>query len=133
MTVQRLRSLIVPVAVLVASAGCASAGVGGTGGALSAPSEEGATATVSGEILDNDPAAQQLRIRTDDGREGIVRWDTETRVIYKTETYEARALERGDRVQMRIEQTSDGEIYTEYVLVTESAQERIGPVGLAIQ
>ncbi|MGH7445476.1 MAG: hypothetical protein ACREKM_11390, partial [Longimicrobiales bacterium] len=60
MTVQRLRRLIVPVAVLVASAGCGSAGLGGAGGALSAPSEEGATATVSGEILDNDPAAQQL-------------------------------------------------------------------------
>ncbi len=67
-----------------------------------------------------------LRIRTDDGSEGFVRWDAGTQVIYRAESYSPQALERGDLVQMRIERTSDGDFYTEYVLVTQSVQERTG-------
>lgn len=124
----RLRvQLLAPLALLAALAACSSAGVGGApDGGLSAPEEEGATATITGEILANDPAAQMLRVRTDDGREGLVRWDAGTEVIYRAERYNPQALERGDRVQMRIERTSDGDFYTEYVLVTESVQERVG-------
>ena len=44
--------------------------------------------------------------------------------MYKGETYSAAALERGDLVQMRLHETSDGDLYTDYVQVTRSVQER---------
>ena len=127
MTTRLRTSLLAPLSLLAALAACSSAGLGGdTSGGLSAPTEEGASATITGEILANDPAAQMLRIRTDDGREGLVRWDAGTQVVYRAENYEPHALERGDRVQLRIERTRDGDFYTDYVLVTESVQERAG-------
>lgn len=110
-------------ALVLGAAACGSAGAGAPGGGLSAPSGEN-PATMDVEIQANDTGQQLLQVVTADGRQGVVRWDAGTRVEYKGETFSAAALERGDLVQMRLRETSDGELYTDYVLVTLSVQER---------
>ena len=94
------------------------------GGVLNAPGSSDGTAVLNAEVQDNDDVRQILRIRTTDGREAEVRWDAGTDVIYLNNHYSPAALERGDLVQIRIRETSDGELYTDHVLVTESRQER---------
>jgi hypothetical protein len=122
-----LRRFAAPAALLFATAGCSTGGVGDVlGGVLNSPESSDGTATVNAEIQDNDDVRQQVRIRTTDGREAVVRWDSGTEVIYLNERYSPAALERGDLVQMRIRETSDGELYTDYVVVTQSVQERTG-------
>lgn len=121
---QKMTAGIAMLALSLAAAACGS--VGGTGGdpgrVLSAPAGENATVDV--EVQANDVGQQLLQVVTADGRQGIVRWDAGTRVVYKGETYSAAALERGDLVQMRLHETSDGELYTDYVQVTRSVQDR---------
>ncbi len=124
-----LQILAIPLTLM--AAGCGSAGGLGEvlGGVLNAPGTETGTATVTAEIQANDQQQQMVQIVTDNGEQGVVRWDAGTEVIYKNETYGAGALERGDLVQMRLQQTSDGALYTDYVLVTQSVQERSGNVN----
>lgn len=123
----RMRVLIAPLALAAASAGCGAGGALGDvlGGVLNAPAGN-QTATVVAEIQANDPQQQLLQIRTEEGEEGVVRWDRGTRVVYNNEEFSAAALERGDLVEMRLQQTSDGQLYTDYVLVRQSVQERTG-------
>ncbi len=120
-----MRRLAAPALVLFALAGCGSGGLGDIlGGVLNAPSSQGGTATLDVEIMANDTQRQLLQVRTSDGREGVIRWDSGTEVVYNNERYSAAALERGDLVEMRVQETRDGELYTDYVYVTRSAQER---------
>ena len=121
---QKMTAGIAMLTLSLAAAACGSVGGtgGGPGGVLSAPAGENATVDV--EVQANDVGQQLLQVVTPDGRQGIVRWDAGTRVVYKGETYSAAALERGDLVQMRLHETSDGDLYTDYVQVTRSVQER---------
>lgn len=129
MQVHRIRGFVAPLMLAFASAGCGSAGALGDvlGGVLNAPAGGGAqSATVVAEIQANDAQQQMVQIRTEAGEQGVVRWDSGTRVVYNNQEYSAAALERGDVVEMRLQQTSDGELYTDYVLVRQSVQERTG-------
>lgn len=120
-----MKRLAAPAVMLFAIAGCSTGGVNDTlGGVLNAPESSDGTATLNAEVQDNDDVRQILRIRTTDGREAEVRWDAGTDVIYLNNHYSAAALERGDLVQIRLRETSDGELYTDHVLVVESRQER---------
>lgn len=120
-----MRRLAAPALMLFALAGCSGGGLGDIlGGVLNSPSSRGGTATLDVEIVANDTQRQLLQVRTNDGREGVIRWDSGTEVVYNNERYSAAALERGDLVQMRVQETRDGELYTDYVYVTRSAQER---------
>ena len=124
----RMRTLVAPLALVAATTGCGSAGGLGDilGGVLNAPAGNNQPATVVAEIQANDARQQMIQIRTESGEQGVVRWDSGTRVVYNNQEYGAAALERGDVVEMRLQQTSDGELYTDYILVRQSVQERTG-------
>jgi len=47
-------------------------------------------------------------------------------VVYQQQEYPVTALERGDQVGMRIQQTQQGAAYTDYIIVTQSVQEAGG-------
>jgi hypothetical protein len=125
MSTTSFRGLIVPFALILGLAGCGSAAAVGTSlltGLFTTPAGASGVATVDAEIRANDAEQQLLQVVTDEGRRGVVRWDVQTQVVHGTETYGAVALQPGDRVQMRLRQTSEVDIYTDYVLVRQRAQ-----------
>lgn len=107
--------------VALSAAGCAQLGQVGDilGGAL--PGQGG---DVLAEVQAVDDRDREIRIRTDDGRTADVGYDENTRVVYQNREYPVTALERGDLVRMRVQETTTGALYTDLVEVEQSAQER---------
>lgn len=107
--------------IALMAAGCAQLGQVGDilGGAL--PGQGG---DVLAEVQGVDSYDREIRIRTDDGRTADVHYDDNTRVVYQNREYAVTALERGDLVRMRIQETSTGALYTDLVEVEQSAGER---------
>ena len=113
---------------LLACAGGAGGGLGEIlgsvlGGAQPASSNVGQLVV---EVQGIDQANRQIDVRTEDGQEGPIEYDANTTVVYQQQEYEVTALERGDVVEMRIQELSGGGYYTDYVLVRQSAQDRGG-------
>ena len=120
-------------ALPVALAACASGG-GGLGEILG--SVLGGTQPASNsvgqlvvEVQEIDQQNQQIEVLTEDGQRGPIEYDQNTTVVYQEQEYPVTALERGDGVEMRIQQLAEGRYYTDYVLVRESVQERGGTTG----
>lgn len=107
--------------VALSGAGCAQLGQVGDilGGAL--PGQGG---DVLAEVQAVDDRDREIRIRTDDGQTADVGYDQNTRVVYQNREYPVTALERGDLVRMRVQETATGALYTDLVEVEQSAQER---------
>jgi exosome complex RNA-binding protein Csl4 len=79
---------------------------------------------IVGEVQNIDTHSRQIEIRTDAGRTSSIRYDDNTRVIYRQRNYEVSNLERGDYVAARVQQDRDGQNYTDTVTVRESVQDR---------
>ena len=79
---------------------------------------------IVGEVQNIDTRSRQIEIRTDAGRTSSIRYDDNTRVIYRQRNYEVSNLERGDYVAARVQQDRDGQNYTDAVTVRESVQDR---------
>jgi hypothetical protein len=77
-----------------------------------------------GEVQNIDTRNRQIEIRTDSGRTSLVRYDNNTRVLYRQRNYAVTNLERGDYIAARIQQDRDGRYYTNDIQVRESAQDR---------
>ena len=75
------------------------------------------------EVQQVDQSNQEIEVLTEDGQRGPIRYDQNTRVVYQQQEYPVTALERGDVVEMRIQQVQQG-YYTDYILVRQSVQER---------
>ena len=126
-----IRRALAPVALSTGLlfAGCASGG-GGLGdilgGVLNAPSGQPASGEIAGEIQANDPQQGMLQIKTSNGQTGVVRYDAGTKLYYQNQEASPAGLERGDLVEMRVQETTDGALYTDYIVVTKSVQERTG-------
>lgn len=75
-----------------------------------------------------DQRNQAIAVVTQDGQRGNVRYDQNTQVVYQQQQYPVTALERGDVVEMRLQETRQG-YYTDYILVRQSAQQGGGAVG----
>lgn len=106
---------------LVLAAGCAQLGgledvLGGLGGGV----RDGELVEVQGV----DTRDRTIEVLTENRARGQVRYDDRTRVIYQGRDYEVRALEFGDLVRMRIQQTQTGDPYTDRIDVERSASER---------
>ena len=80
-------------------------------------------------VLDAEPGVE-TRLRGADDRL-VIAYDDRTRVVYRGEQYQPGALEPGDLVRVELEYAAGGDLYTPYVEVTESAQERTGGDDLA--
>ena len=70
-----------------------------------------------------DQGNQEIDVVTEDGQRGPIRYDQNTTVVYQQQEYPVTALERGDVVEMRIQQLSGGGYYTDYILVRQSVQQ----------
>jgi hypothetical protein len=122
----RAKAAVVAMLALVTGA-CSQAGQLGDilGGVLGQPAGT-ETGNVTAEVQDVDTRNQYIRIRTNDGQTASVRYDAQTRVVYRQQEYSVPSLEAGDVVNMRVAQTSNNEYYTQYIEVQQSVQERGG-------
>jgi ribosomal protein S1 len=128
-TIHHLRTLAVA-ALAATGAGCSQLGpIGDILGGVLSPSGQQGNGAVNGEIRYVDTRSQQVGLRTDDGRSGDVRFDDRTRVIYQQREYPVTALEQGDYVSMRVQQTQQGELYTDQIYVQRNARDQTGSTG----
>ncbi len=107
------------VAVLVAGLtafGCAALE------AVEAPRGHGAT--LHGEVRSVDTRSARLHLREDRGRNQTVRYDNRTRVVYRQQSYPVSALERGDRVAVRVVYDRSGQPWADRIDVRESVRDR---------
>lgn len=126
-----LRSAVV-VAVGVAVTGCSQMGaLGGLGEVLGgvlgpqAGSGQG-TGEVQGMVRGVDTQRQIIQIQTQNGQVGSVYFDQNTQVVYQNQRYPVTALEQGDQIGMRLQQTQNGQYYTNYIYVTRSVSDNNG-------
>ncbi len=115
------RAVTATLIVALAGTGCAQMGDVGDilGGAL--PGQGG---DLRAEVQSVDTRDREIHVRTDDGRSADVLYDDRTRVVYRNQDYAVTALERGDLVRMRVEETRGGALYTDLVEVEQSVSER---------
>jgi outer membrane lipoprotein SlyB len=119
-------------ALLIVS-GCAQAGsigdiLGGVLGGGQQPVGGTETGAVVAEVRAVDARNQVIEIRTEDGQNVDIRYDQNTRVVYRQQEYQVTALEPGDVVRMNV-QRSGNEYYTQDIEVQQSVQERQGETG----
>lgn len=123
---------VVPLATLVAVGGCG----GGLGGALGdillggAGSPAGQEGVVTVEVQQVRQAQSDIVVRTQDGQQGSILYDRNTQVVYQNQEYPVTALERGDVVDMRVQQVQQG-YYADLIQVRTPVQERQGTSGTA--
>lgn len=122
----RMRGVLA-LAVGLAMSGCAQAG------ALGDILNPGGTASndqlVQGDVTFVNANQQYVQVQTTRGQLANIRFDNRTQVVYQQRAYPVTALERGDQVSVRIQQTQQGELYTDQILVTRSIQEIQGTTG----
>lgn len=128
-----LRTLVVGLALVALTACSAGGGLGalgnilGTlGGAAGGQGQQGQQGQIQAEIQQVDTNSQRLHLRTQSGESGSVRFDGNTEVIYRQQRYPVTALERGDIVNLTVQQISGNELYASRVDVVQSVQERTG-------
>lgn len=117
----------------LAGAGCAQLGQVGDILGTGTPGQGG---DLVAEVESVDSRARAIRVRTEQGRSADVLYDDRTRVVYRNEEYPVSALERGDLVRMRVQETRTGDLYTDLVEVERSVDERQDssfPAGSSVQ
>ena len=82
-----------------------------------------------GEIRNVDTRGKEIELRTEAGRREHVRYDNNTRVVYRQREYAVSNLEPGDYVAVRAKQDRNGGYFTDYITVRESMQDRGGYSG----
>jgi uncharacterized protein (DUF2141 family) len=123
MTIRRFPIL----ALSLAATGCAGGGLGGLGDILTGGPAGGQAGggTLTAEVQEVRTQQQQIIVRTQSGEQGPVLFDQNTQVVYQNQQYQVTALERGDVVEMRIQEIQQG-YYTDLIQVVQSVQERQG-------
>jgi hypothetical protein len=87
----------------------------------------GSQSEISGEVRSVNARSQEIEIRTDDRQTEVVRYDGQTRVVYRgRDDYTVANLEAGDYVAMQVQTERPGYLYTDLVRVSESVQDRGG-------
>ena len=104
----------------IALGACAQAGTLGDvlGGVLNAPTNQN---QISATVQGVDTRSQMIFLRQSDGSTISVGYDNRTTVSYQNQTYAVTALENGDQVTARIQNTGNNTYYTDYISVTSSA------------
>jgi len=116
-------------AVALLTTACGGGNIGEVlGGVLGGGGGGGGSGTAVVEVQGVDQGRQQIVVATQDGQQVGVLYDDRTRVVYQDQQYPVTALERGDVVEMQVQETQSG-YYTDYVLVRQSVQERRGQAG----
>ena len=119
-------------AALLIAGGCQTGGIGDILGGVLGGGQQPAGGTEGGavvaEIRSVDDYNRVIEIRTNDGQNADIRYDQNTRVVYRQQQYEVTALEPGDIVRMDVSR-SGNEYYTRDIQVQQSVQERRGETG----
>jgi len=112
----------------VAITGCSQLGTLGNvlGGVLQPGAGSGGSSEVYGLVRGVDTQRQIIQIQTQNGQVGNIYFDQNTQVVYQNQRYPVTALEQGDQIGLRIQQTQNGQYYTDYITVTQSVQENNG-------
>lgn len=125
-------------AMVISMSACAGGGLGTVGdilGGVLGPAAGGAgggqQGQVTAEIQGVDERNQAIQFRTQDGRTGTAMFDRNTVVIYQQQQYPVTALERGDVVNMQLQQIDQNRLYTARIDVQQSVQERTGQTSSA--
>ncbi|HWP56515.1 MAG TPA: hypothetical protein VNL14_01370 [Candidatus Acidoferrales bacterium] len=125
--VERLLRGFALAASLALAGGCHEIGHLGDGGADVYRDRQ--QAEIVGEVRSVDTRLREIEINTDDRRTRVVRYDGQTRVVYRERDYSVANLEPGDYVALRVRTDSSGYPYADLVRVRESVQERRGTIG----
>jgi len=99
---------------------------GGLGGANGGLGGGIAGREIVGEVEYVNDGASEIEVRTDAGQTAFLRYDDKTQVIYRQRNYSPANLESGDYIAARVQQTRNGQNYTEAITVRESVQDRGG-------
>jgi hypothetical protein len=70
---------------------------------------------VYGTVQDVDERRREIRLRTDDGRTTVVRYDSNTRFSDRSRDLRVDSLRSGDWVSVRLERNSGGEQHAESI------------------
>lgn len=76
------------------------------------------------DIVRVDAGSREIHLRPDDGRDRVVGYSADARVLYRGREYSIAQLERGDKVSMQLKQDSRGSSYTDLIRVQERIQDR---------
>jgi uncharacterized protein DUF5666 len=79
-----------------------------------------------GEVRRVNTRDREIELRSDSGRTLRLRYDDNTRVVYRQRDYAISNLEPGDYVAVRAQEGRDGRSYADYITVQEAAQDRSG-------
>lgn len=117
----RRTSMLALGAALLVSSGCSNLGsltniLGSVLGGQGAQQQQ-----IDAEIQQVDASGGRLYVRTQDGQQGTIRVDSRTQVVYNNRQYPVTALERGDVVRIRLQQTRNNELYATRIDVLRSA------------
>jgi hypothetical protein len=120
---KRYIGLGMTVLALVSLGACSGLPGYGSGTGVPAP----AYSDLVGEIQTVDSGRQQIELRTTDGQARVIGYDGRTRVLYRQQEYPVGALERGDLIAVRTQDTGPRP-YVDLITVQQSVQDRRGVV-----
>ena len=75
------------------------------------------------EIVRVDTGSREIYLRPDDGRDRVISYGADARVIYRGQAYPITKLVSGDKVSLQLQQDSRGKFFTDLVRVHESSLE----------
>ena len=114
---------------LLALGACSGAGGLGNvlGSVLGSPAQSQGN-VVSGAIQGVDQQTRRIGLQLQDGQSVVLSYDDQTQVVYQNQRYPVTALERGDRVTVRV-QSNGNAYYTDLVQVDQSVSAAGGGSG----
>lgn len=113
----------VAAAAVVVLSGCSQAGALGSvlGSVLGGGQQQGQqSGQVSGQIRSVDTRNQQISLQQSNGQTLGLMFDNRTKVVFENREYAVTNLENGDQVTARVQQTQNGQYYTDLVQVDRS-------------
>ena len=111
---------------LLAVGACQSAG--GLGSVLGSVlgQGQGQSQQVSGTVRGVDSRSGWISLQQSNGQNLNVAYDNNTQVVYQNQNYPVTALQNGDQVTLRLQNTNNGGYYTDLVQVNQSVSNNNG-------
>ena len=114
-------------AAMLLAAGSACSSAGGLGSVLGSVLGGGAGqqqgGEVSGFVNGVNTQTRQIGLQQQNGQTVAISYDQNTQVSYQNQSYPVTALENGDQVTLRVQQTQNGGYYTDLIRVDRSVQD----------
>lgn len=119
--------MVLALAAVLPLAAPACAPWGGYPGEVVLPSAR--VSYVSGEVRSVDARRHRIQLREYNGRTRNLSYDGRTHVVYRSRRYPVTALERGDRVQVRVVHGRGGNAWAERIEVRSSVRDSRVVIG----